>query len=149
MSVLLLIKIFLYLNWPYTVLTFPTLDTHTTLWTKNGKNIPINDVNFSWNPFHGYFSWNQLSQKKTLFQIFFRKLDFSLWGKQLGLAKLHIFNLFSICTQTFNTTITMCVWSILQKQKSSLIIACNNKKRRGSISFQNTNENSISRQDQI
>ena len=47
------------------------------------------------------------------------------------------------------TTITMCVWSILQKQKSSLIIACNNKKRRGSISFQNTNENSISRQDQI
>ena len=140
MSVLLLIKIFLYLNWPYTVLTFPTLDTHTTLWTKNGKNIPINDVNFSWNQFH----------EKTLdWNFFYRKVDFSLWGKQLSLAKLHIFNLFSICTQTFNTTITMCVWSILQKQKSSLIIACNNKKRRGSISIQNTNENSISRQDQI
>ena len=47
--------------------------------------------------------------KKLCLKFFFRKVDFSLWGKQLSLAKLHIFNLFSICTQTLYNNNYVCL----------------------------------------
>ena len=87
--------------------------------------------------------------KKLLIEIFFIERLILVFEANSSAWLSCTFSTCLVYAHKHYTTITMCVWSILQKQKSSLIIPCNNKKRRVSISFQNTNENSISRQDQI